>query len=86
MTIVMLIFLVFAFISCLHSISQWNKSLFEVESRFPYPYFPFHKVAFYAFNFSKQVPADSHSNFRFRLYQGLHIKNLSNCCRHKYDR
>ena len=60
MTIVMLIFLVFAFISCLHSISQWNKSLFEVESRFPYPYFPFHKVAFYAFNFSKQVPADSH--------------------------
>ena len=44
MTIVMLIFLVFAFISCLHSISQWNKSLFEVESRFPYPQFPFHKV------------------------------------------
>ena len=60
MTIVMLIFLVFAFISCLHSISQWNKSLFEVESRFPYPYFPFSQGSFYAFNFSKQVPADSH--------------------------
>ena len=34
-------------------------------------------------SFSMEVCANSH-NFRFRLY-ALHIQNLSNRCRHKYD-
>ena len=35
-------------------------------------------------NFSMQVSAYSDS-FRFRSFRALHIQNLSNSCRHKYD-
>ena len=35
-------------------------------------------------NSSMQIPAYSDS-FRFRSYLALHIQNMSNCCRHKYD-
>ena len=35
-------------------------------------------------SFSMQVSANSNS-FRFRLCQALHIQNLSNRCRYKYD-
>ena len=35
-------------------------------------------------NFSKQISEDP-LNLRFRSFQAIHIQNLSNRCRHKYD-
>jgi len=82
MTIVMLFFL-FLHLSAVCTVYHNGTKVFLKSN------LDFHTLisqgSFYAFNFSKQVPADSH-NFRFRLYQGLHIKNLSNCCSMQYGR
>ena len=60
-----------AFYEKSHSGSKCQKS---ANFKFTQGYFP---------RFSLQVSSKSH-NFRFRL-PALHIQNLSNHCRHKYD-
>ena len=54
-----------------HSGSKWQKT---AEKKFTQSNF---------MSFSMQVSANLH-NFRFRL-PALHIQNLSNLCKHKYD-